>query len=122
MNEVGKFMEALENDPKAKELSENIIMPVDEEKAIDLYFDLAKKLGFTFSREDLINWAQEKEKEYQVKSEKVEDDMLDSLDLNQMDLVAGGGKDERCWDTFRRGEWCWFVDSCKSIIKQYRKT
>ncbi len=68
MNEVGKFMEALQNDPRAKELMESISVPVDEENAIDVYVDLANKLGFTISREDLLSWKQEKEKEYKAKS------------------------------------------------------
>ncbi len=118
MNEVGKFMEALEKDPKAKEMSENLSVPYDEEKAIDAYIDMAKKLGFTISREDILNWEQEQEKEYKAKSEKAEAGMMESLDLDQMNMVAGGRRDT-CMDTYRRGEWCWLTDSCKMIIRRY---
>ncbi len=118
MNEVKKFMETLENDPKARELAENISIPYDEEKALDLYIDLAKKLGYTISREDLRNWEQEQEKEYKAKSEKAQDGMVESLNLDQMNMVAGGRRDT-CMDTYKRGEWCWLTDSCKMIIRRY---
>lgn len=121
MNEVRKFMEALEKDPRAKELSENLSVPDDEDKAIDAYIDLAKKLGFTISREDLLNWEQEQEKEYKAKSEKAEAGMMESLDLDQMNMVVGGqiGDYHRCVDTHKEGEWCWLKDSCKMIVRLY---
>ncbi len=118
MNEVGKFMEALQNDPRAKELMESISVPVDAEKSVDVYVDLAKKLGFTISREDLLNWQQEKDKEYKAKSEKAEAGMAEGLDQDQMKMVAGGGI-RPCRDTYKSGEWCWYTDSCAMIAVHY---
>ncbi len=120
MDEVKKFLDVLENDPRAKELSENLSIPYDEEKAIDVYIDMAKKLGFTITREDLLNWKQEEEEAYKAKAEKAEAGMMESLDMDQMDKVAGGnGHEKRCRFTYKSGEWCWFQDSCGWIICRY---
>ncbi len=120
MDEVRKFIEALQNDPKAKELMDSIEVPVDDEKGIDVYLDLAKKLGFSFSREDILNWIQEKEKVCKARFEKAQASMKEELDLEKMSMVAGGKGDDSCEDTFNKGEWCWFNDSCDHAFNVYR--
>ncbi len=119
MNEVQKFIEALQNDPRAKELMDSIGVPVDDEKGVDVYLDLAKKLGFSISREDLLSWKQEKEKECRAVSEKAEASMAEALDPEKMSMAAGGKGDKACESTFNDGEWCWFSDSCKHAIIKY---
>ncbi len=119
MNEVKKFFEALQNDPKAKELVAGMEVPVDEEKGIDAYLDLAKKLGFSISREDLLSWKQEKEKECKARAEKAQASMTEELDPQKMSMVAGGKGDEGCDSTVNPGEWCWFNDWCDHLINVY---
>ncbi len=119
MNEVQKFIEALQNDPRAKELMDSIGVPVDDENAIDVYIDLAKKLGFSISGEDLLSWKQEKEKEYKASAEKAEASMMEALDQEKMSAAAGGGDFKACESSFKRDEWCWFSDSCKKLINEY---
>ncbi len=120
MNEVMKFMEALQNDPGAKTLMDSIDVPDDDEKGIDVYLDLAKKLGFSISRDDLLSWKEEKEKECRARAEKAEACMAKELDPEQMGMAAGGKKgDPACDSTFHKGEWCWFTDSCKHVINRY---
>ncbi len=119
MDEVRKFIEALQNDPRAKELMDSIRVPVDDEKAVDVYLDLAKKLGFSISREDILSWELEKEKEYKARCAKAEASMAESLDLEKMSAAAGGKGDASCEDTFNKGEWCWFNDSCKNVFILY---
>ncbi len=119
MDEVRKFIEALQNDPKAKEFMDSIEVPVDDEKGIDVYLDLAKKLGFSLSREDFLNWMQEKAKECKARAEKAQASMKEALDLEKMSMVAGGEGLEFCEETFNNGERCCFTDSCKYAFNVY---
>ncbi len=114
MDEVRKFMEAMQNDPRAKELMDSMDVPVDEEKAVDVYLDLAKKLGFSISREELISWVQEKEEECMSRSERAEADMAEELDSEKMSMVAGGKGRENCFKSYL-GKWCWYSDNCTKV-------
>ncbi len=125
MNEIEKFADALQNDPSAKALMDSMDAPADDEKAIDAYIDLARKLGYTFSREDLVSWGLEKEKEFAARAEQAEAGMMEALDSEKMSMVAGGSQsddkaDPRCVDTFKRGEVCFLLDSCKYLYKYYK--
>ncbi len=119
MDEVRKFFEALQSDPRAKELMDSIDVPADDEKGVDVYVDLAKKLGFSISGEDLISWKQEKEKECKARCEKAETSMVQALDIKEMSMAAGGKGNKACDSSFNKGEWCWFSDSCKHVINEY---
>ncbi len=122
MDEVRKFAEALRNDPRAKELVNGLDIPADDEKGVDVYLDLAKKLGFSISREDLLNWEQAQREECKARSEKAEASMEEALDSEEMSMVAGGKDFKGCESTFNKGEWCWFSDSCKKVINVYHCT
>lgn len=50
---------------------------------------LGKKLGFSFSREDLLIWVQENEKKCRARAEKAEASMEKALDPEEMSKVAG---------------------------------
>ncbi len=119
MDEVRKFMEALQNDPRAKELMESTEIPVDDEKVPGAYLDLAKKLGFSISREDLLIWVQENEKKCRARAEKAETSMEKALDPEEMSKVAGGKGNKFCESSFNKSEWCWFSDSCKVAVNIY---
>ncbi len=120
MNEVGKFMEALRDDPRAKELMNSIDVPDEEEKGVDAYLELANKLGSSISREDLLSWKQEKEKECVSRFEKAEAGMMEAMDPEEMSMAAGGKRGYPvCESTFHKGEWCWFTDACKHVINSY---
>ena len=54
-----------------------------------------------------------------MKTGRSDADVKTALDDNALEQVAGGGEDPRCSDTFSRGEWCWFADSCSYIITGY---
>ncbi len=120
MNEVVKFMETLQKDPSVKEMVKDIEIPEEEEKIIDLYVELGKKLGYSFTRDDLLARQQEMEKEYQARAEKAEDSMVKVLNQGQMEMVAGGRNQSTiCKDTYYYSEWCWFTDWCMHVIKTY---
>ncbi len=118
MSEVKKFLEAVQNDPRAEELTKNISVPNDEEQEIALYVDLAKKMGFSVSREDLISYRQEIEKDFLARAKKAEASMEEDLNIKQLNMVAGGAKDG-CSDTHKSGEWCWYNDSCQIAVRYY---
>ncbi len=119
MDEVRKFMEALKNDPRAKELMNSTEIPVDDKKVPDVYLDLAKKLGFSFSREDFLIWVQENEKKCRARAEKAKASMEEALDPEAMSKVAGGKGNKYCESSFNQSEWCWLSDSCKVAVNIY---
>ena len=116
---IGKLMEALQQNPKAQELAKNMKKPESDEEAAEAYAGLAKDLGFDLSADDLLKVLETKEQEQRFRTKNaalaVEKASLTEGDL---ELVAGG-KNEYCDDTFTTGEWCWFNDSCSTLITVY---
>ncbi len=118
MNEVNKLMDALQNDPGAREMAKNIPTPDDEEEAIALYIELGEKLGIKISREDLLSYQREMENAYQASEKEAEASMEKSLNSRQLNMVAGGAN-PGCKDTHKSGEWCWATDSCQIAVRFY---
>ena len=49
------FLNTLRNDPKAKELIQNMPLPKNDEETLGAYEENAKILGYDISKEDILN-------------------------------------------------------------------
>ena len=119
MSEVKDFLKALNENPKAKELIKAAKEPANAEEAAALYADIAEKAGIAVSKETIAAFLKGKEENQQQATAKAEGAVKAALNEDDLENVAGGGKDERCDSTFDRGEWCWFSDSCSYVISYY---
>ena len=111
-----KFMDALKNDPKAKELLKDIPKPETKEDATAAYIDLAGKLGITLSEEDVKGFVEE-EKDVAARSENAAK-AIQTLPDDELDNVAGGwsGAEGNCDNTYKQKENCWSNDACDIIV------
>ena len=109
---VQKFLDAVRNDPKAKELIKSMPVPKNDAEAAEGYVKIAKELGFDLTADEILAGLKGMEQAQKAESDKVS---LDDVDLENV----AGGKDERCGSTFEPGEWCWFSDSCDYVISYY---
>ena len=115
---AGKFMEALKNDPKAKELLKGMSKPKTKEEIIAAYIDLAGKLGITLSEEDAESFVAE-EKDVASRSE-IAAKAIQALPDDELENVAGGkGDNPECKDTYEDRENCWITDGCDILIIGY---
>ena len=119
MNEVKKFFMALAADPRGKELVAAAKVPDNAEEAVDIYLGIAKELGISVSRENIIEFVRQKEKLQLATSAKAETSLKEALDEAVLDSVSGGTVETQCQDTFNAGEWCWFTDFCAVLISSY---
>ena len=116
MGGINEFLLALKQDDKAKELLKDQPKPASDEEAAGVYASIAEKMGFQVTKEDIVEGLKGLEK---IQRTKTDADVKQALDEDMLEQVAGGGADPRCSDTFSRGEWCWFTDSCAYIITSY---
>ena len=96
-----KFMDALKNDPKAKELLKDMPKPETKEAVMTAYIDLAGKLGITLSEEDVKCFVEE-EKDVAARSENAAK-AIQELPDDELDNVAGGwsGAEGNCDNTYK---------------------
>ena len=119
MEETKKFLQAISTDPKAKELMKGMKEPENVREAAALYKEVAKKLGYSLTKNDIIAMLTFMEKNQQEQTAKTEGSVKEALDESTLDVVAGGQKIEGCESTADIGEWCWFSDSCSVVINYY---
>ena len=119
MGEINEFLKAIQQNADVKELLKNQPKPGSDEEAAEVYASIAEKLGFSVTKEDMLNGLKGLEKIQQEKTGESNADLKQALDEADLEQVAGGGEDPRCGDTFSPGEWCWFTDSCSFIIRGY---
>ena len=108
---IQKFLDAVRNDPKAKELIKAMPVPKDDKEASEGYVKIAKELGFDLTADEILAGLKSMEQAQKAQSEKV------SLDDADLENVAGGVLG--CSTTHDPGEWCWFSDSCSYVITYY---
>ena len=119
MGDISKFLKTLNQDAEAKELLRNQPKPASDEEAAAAYVCVAEKMGFSVTKEEMLNSLKGLELIQRMKTGHSEADVKKALDENDLEQVAGGGEDPRCLDSFSPGEWCWFSDSCSYIITGY---
>ena len=121
MKDAMAFLQALQNDPRAKELIRDMKIPEDREKASECYVSLASKLGYTLTKEEIMSAARELSKAQREQTGRT----LAKVSLNDDELenVAGGVDEpghEGCDSSYHDHEWCWWSDSCNMIISFYQ--
>ena len=117
--EVKKVFEALRADPKTKELIGACEAPETPEEVMEIYAQVAKKLGFDVTSEELGSYIKELEEGRKARTrEDVRE--IQNLDDEELDQVAGGSKEHNsCEDTYRDKENCWYTDGCDNIWNIY---
>jgi len=109
---IQKFLDALRNDPQAKELMKAMPAPKNDQEAAEGYVKIAKELGFDLAADEILAGLKGMEQKQKAQADKV------ALDAGDLDNVAGGAN-PGCDDTHSPGEWCWFTDSCSFVISYY---
>ena len=111
---VQKFMDAVRNDPRVKELLKAMPAPKNDSEGLECYVKIARELGFDLTADEILAGLNGMEQAQKAQSEKIG---LDDADLEH---VAGGVKMPNCASTYESdGEWCWFSDSCSYVISYY---
>lgn len=118
---VIKFLECVQaNDAIKEELQKNIEgKSIDE--AIKCFVELAPKLDFNITEEDLKEYF---EKSAQNLKERTDATIakVEAIDASELEAVAGGyykGEHPNCGDTFKDRENCWFNDGCDITLNKY---
>ena len=123
MNKVKEFLEAMQKDPKAREMAKSIDTPQNVEDIAAGYVQVAEAMGYSFTKDELVTGLVSLVKEQQEKTAKAEENVKQALDDSALEMVAGGtpgdGTGDGCDETYVPGEWCWFNDSCDIIINGY---
>ena len=115
-----KFLQAISTDPKARELMKGMKEPENAKEAAALYQEVAEKLGYQVTKNDIKTMLTFLEKTQQEQTAKTEGSVKEALDESALEAIAGGGEDSRCADSFN-DDWCWFTDACSFIINFYEK-
>ena len=109
-----QFLSLISSDPEARAMVRSMPVPKNDREAAEGYVLIARELGFDFTVEEIAEGLKTLAASRKLASDKV------SLGEDALDNVAGGADHpELCKDTFNDGEWCWFTDSCDSLISDY---
>ena len=104
MEKAKEFFKEVIKTEEAKALFASIKQPETDEARIAAYLQIAKKLNFELTLEDIIAYFS-----VALDGEEVDD--------NELSQLIGGI--DTCSSTFEGGEFCWFNDSCKALITTY---
>ena len=117
MKDAMTFLQALQTDPRARELVRKMEIPEDQGQVADCYLSLAGQLGYSLTKEEILEAVREMSRAQREKTGKALEKM--SLSENDLERIAGGMNPD-CDSTYNEeGEWCWFSDSCIVIICKY---
>ena len=111
--EIRKFIDQMNNDPEAREHWKSYDAPIDEIKA---YAEIAAKLGYDISEEDLREYFDSFAKLQKERTEKCAA-QIEELPDDSLEPVTGGN--QGCKDTFEQRENCISNDGCDIIINDY---
>ena len=85
-----KFLRELRTNEKAKELFEGMEKPTSPDEAIAAYAQVAEKLGYGITVEDIREAIAQEEARRKARNDKVVSDIAE-LDDDEVEDVAGGG-------------------------------
>ena len=105
MENAKKFFEELVKTEEAKALFATVEKPETEEARIELYIDIAKKLGILLTAEEI--------KEYYESSCVADAAEIDDKELEQL---SGGGENASCSYSYITGESCILTEDRKSVV------
>ena len=114
-----EILKKMKADPKAKELFEGMEKPTSPDEAISAYAQVAEKLGYGITAEDIREAVKQEETIRKAKTDKVVADMEELKD-DDLEGVAGGYYyEDGCAGTFSAFSSCDEVDFCFFSITQY---
>ena len=122
MDQVRDFMNALRNDPKARELAKDMKQPETAAETAECYVQLAQAMGYHLTGKDMLEGLKALEQEQQERTAKA-DRKVGKIALadDDLDVVTGGYNafPAACAKTYKEGEWCWMTDSCARLVADY---
>ena len=114
-----EILKEMKADPKAKELFEGMETPKSPDEEISAYAQIAEKLGYAITAEDIKEAIEQEEARHKAKTDKVVSDM-EALEDDDLEGVAGGfytfvnGEKvyDKCLYSFRGDVKCGSRDAC----------
>ena len=97
-----ELLKKLKEDPKAKELLNGLKKPVSADDVITCYAQIAAKLGYDITAEEIREVVNQEEARRKSETEKIASD-IKALNDDDVENVAGGGG--WCWSDY----WCVIV-------------
>jgi hypothetical protein len=114
-----EILKKMKADPKAKELFDGMEKPKSPDEAISAYAQVAEKLGYGITAQDIKEAIEQEEASRKAKTDKVVSDM-EALEDDDLEGVAGGYYyEDGCADTFSVFSSCEKVDYCFFEISYY---
>lgn len=114
-----EILKKMKADPKAKELFEGMEKPTSPDEAISAYAQVAEKLGYGITAEDIREAVKQEETIRKAKTDKVVADMQELKD-DDLEGVAGGYyHEDGCERTYSIFSSCDEVDYCFFSISNY---
>ena len=114
-----EILKKMKADPKAKELFEGMEKPTSPDEAISAYAQVAEKLGYGITAEDIREAVKQEETIRKAKTDKVVADMEELKD-DDLEGVAGGYyHEDGCVETYSIFSSCDKVDYCFFSITYY---
>ncbi len=121
MSKFSQFMEQVKTDSKVQELIKKLEKPKSDVEALKGYLTLAKEMNIEISEKEMLDGLKATVKERREKSEKAAEQV--KIDTEELEKVSGGGDAGLiCQSTYVEDEWCWFSDSCITVIHYYAPT
>jgi len=116
---VKKFLEALQEDPRAQELISDFEKPENMEELLKTYKELAAKLDIDLTEDEISEAVSEEEQNMKDRTDAAADGIKELSD-EAIDAVAGGREiHDECKDTFTDKENCIFNDACDNAWRYY---
>lgn len=114
-----EILKEIKADPKAKELFKGMEKPKSPDEAIAAYAQVAEKLGYGITAEDIREAVKQEETIRKAKTDKVVADMEELKD-DDLEGVAGGYyHEDGCVETYSIFSSCDKVDYCFFSITYY---
>ena len=114
-----EILKEIKADPKAKELFKGMEKPKSPDEAIVAYAQVAEKLGYGITAEDIREAVKQEETIRKAKTDKVVADMEELKD-DDLEGVAGGYyHEDGCVETYSIFSSCDKVDYCFFSITYY---
>ena len=116
MSRIERFLEALRTSPEAEEFLKNRPAGGSMEEETAAYAEIAGRLGYEISAEELRAYAEETAASRRGRTEQAAN-TIRSLSEDEMSEAAGGG--DTCKSTYKNRENCWRSDGCDNIVNYY---
>ena len=121
-----EILKEMKADPKAKELFEGMEKPKSLDEMVSAYAQIAEKLGYNITAEDIREVAKQEDTKRKAKTDKVVSDM-EALEDDDLEGVAGGyyyyfnrgiRKYDQCVSDFTETN-CRITDACENFVNNY---